>query len=1594
MTRINVTRKQWASVALLIVLAATGPIRSLAEEAAAATPSVRVEHWTPTPAERAELDLRRALAIWRPEAPRPALHALSRIDFSLLPPGRAGRASLLQALARQRLGLGNISRQSLPATRELETPYREAVAAITLLHDSRAGRLTESSGNPAGMAPVDGLVLKCELLLAAGEAREASRLLAADGGKLPKALRLYLEARVGLLLGEDTLPLWRKLAKRSGDSAWEVELIGYAALRLAARAIEMGEDSERWLDRVPRSSSAFARSRHLAALQTMAAGDSSGAARMLTDGLELESSSADRNAAALALARLRIAAGDEESAWRLLLDQEARWLDRSARLDALTDGSAADSLIDAAEGRALEIDSSAWGKALEELAREAQDLNEGRPHLRPLREARLAYEPVPSQLLDSPRADHSAARHQLHRSGAELSAARFSRDRVAFNELQLEKELAAREARLGRVRGRVLEELSLLGQRLAEADSLGNLCQANLVTLATLRDEALAELLERGARIRRRAELLGDAFHAMKRLRLDGPREARSPVPSADTVEVAEIVNGERMLNGEIDRFMDRFTNVLPDLLERSFTERWAPRFTGGAAAAAERLGDLNIVAEGLNARIDSAVADSALGLKLAEARRQISLERQAADSLGLIHEQAKLTLSDALLSELRSRHLAEREALDYTLADLAYLRSLDPDADLQARRTIAIGRVEGFLERHPESIARAEQRFRLADLALGDARDSFHARMAEYLGEGRAADAAAERALAPFLDYGPALDLYRAILAEDLDYEHRDAVLFNLGMLQDDAGDPNGQVALARLLREFPDSPLGQRAQLRLAEHSFAEGNYESAAEHYGEAARGADPDLRALSLYKLGWTRFGQDRFLDAAEAYRSLLDLQRSEQEQLGGDLDAEAGDRLIQSLARAGGATVFDGFFAGQGARPYEAEILSGLARLLRGYSLFADAAAADALWLDRYPMHPDGLEMALALIADRGAGEEPEQLLPLREELGRHFLPDGGWWLANDGDSLRAAASTFSHDCFTRLAFRSMQAARTGNDPADWQLALAHYETLIAAWPDDEAGPRRRLHAGEAARRLGDREVALAHFASATADSTLGGEADWQALSLLDEWQIQASETADPHADSLLARFLAAGDAFVVDRHEDARAPDALWRLGELRAGLGRDAEAARSFAHLSRRHADDARAPQAARLAGDAHFRDGAFAAAATIYHRAHLLAGAAGMDSLVTAMNELIPTARYRQAESQAADEGGACAAPESFTSLAMDWPDFAHADQAWYRAGLGHAACGDSSAALTAWRRLIDNHPDSGLRRDALLRSAELAVEQGRVELAAAKLSRYAMDYNTEADAPEALLQAADLMAGAGMMGEASRLRDRFLTHFAGETESVIEILHVRARNALAERGSTKLAVLRAEGEPLATYLEALTAKPDLADQELLAQVDFLSGEEAYAAYRDCRLDQPLPASLKRKQRRLEDLTKHYRDCLMRGQRPWTRAAAHRIGQALYDFGDALRDSERPQNLVGDDLIAYEEVMEEQAWTFFDRGEQAWTELLRQSVGDDSDQGNWILKTKKGLWPRLAQRFLHKPELEYPLVTAEAPALPAAGTPIASNE
>jgi hypothetical protein len=173
-------------------------------------------------------------------------------------------------------------------------------------------------------------------------------------------------------------------------------------------------------------------------------------------------------------------------------------------------------------------------------------------------------------------------------------------------------------------------------------------------------------------------------------------------------------------------------------------------------------------------------------------------------------------------------------------------------------------------------------------------------------------------------------------------------------------------------------------------------------------------------------------------------------------------------------------------------------------------------------------------------------------------------------------------------------------------------------------------------------------------------------------------------------------------------------------------------------------------------------------------------------------------------------------------------------------------------------------------------------------------------------------------------------------------------------------------------------AQYLKRVAKQPAKASKPLLAEFRFRHGEEVFQTYAGARLTQPLPPSIAAKQRLLDSVLVRYRRTVDMGVQEWAHAATFRIGEALVGFGEALEKSERPADLTGDDLKAYDNVLLEQSVSFHDRGESVWTDLLQRNP-DIADA--WTTRARVALWGRLGDRFLFKPEADYPVVQGHGP-------------
>jgi hypothetical protein len=206
-----------------------------------------------------------------------------------------------------------------------------------------------------------------------------------------------------------------------------------------------------------------------------------------------------------------------------------------------------------------------------------------------------------------------------------------------------------------------------------------------------------------------------------------------------------------------------------------------------------------------------------------------------------------------------------------------------------------------------------------------------------------------------------------------------------------------------------------------------------------------------------------------------------------------------------------------------------------------------------------------------------------------------------------------------------------------------------------------------------------------------------------------------------------------------------------------------------------------------------------------------------------------------------------------------------------------------------------------------------------------------------------------------------------------------AALAFLERRARREVALVGrarpvSTLLAAPPRGAEPsaLKRWTDLAKAHPDSASADLTAQVAFLRGEEAKARFDAARLVLPLAPAIAQKKSLLENALKEYRSAASHEVAPWNRAAATRIGECLVAFGDALMESERPADLQGDDQVAYEQEIERQSWEFFDRGEEVWTQLVRRAGDEPGDE--WVEQVRQELYPRIARRFSHRPEVDYP--------------------
>jgi len=1191
-------------------------------------------------------------------------------------------------------------------------------------------------------------------------------------------------------------------------------------------------------------------------------------------------------------------------------------------------------------------------------------------------------------------------------------------------------QLAREDARLAALRGysefglrQLRTERALLEQRSVRLDALSASVAALGGELDSVRAEATRRVVARANVIVRECEAHQVWLGAMRHFHIVGAAGERSSHPPPGVPNADSLTRAELELTGRIRDFATRMAAEAPALIARSHAEAWRPGVLDRVGVLAANARAQLAWVRTLEAAIDSnRVAAASSADRRALAARTDSLSA-AVDSLRQAHEALRARAAERALEAAIASLDGEREAIDYGLAAASYgasVRTASADSTVRtvvarsgpgapaavppempaddpetvAWRTRAIVATDSFLVRHPDSFARGEMRFRLADLLLTDARQGFRDRMAAFLEAQKAGQA--DVAL-PLVDHARPLALYDAILAQDSSFVHRDAVLFNAGSILAEDGEAGADRYFRELVAVYPQSPFAQEAHLRIGDLHFDAGQYADCIAPYEQAAAGADANLALVALYKLGWAEFSRDRFLPAAGAFCRVLDLYEAKPATGGGlDLRKETEAFLIHTFARAGGADAFAGYFDRVGPRPYAPRVLVAMGQHFRRFSLYAQAERADSLHLERYPLDPEALVSAERRAETFQRAGQPDRALEARALYAPRFAAQSAWSAAQRSDSVRTAGAQFARTSWAKLALYHHQKAAREGARSDWQEALRLDRLLLAQAPDDPAAPAFALQAGEASAALGDDAAALEFYATAarTGKDSIPDLALRQSLSVTDNaYERSRGPNGAAGSDTLARAVLAAGDALLA--HDPGRAAgDAVrWRQGNLAFAHGWYERAIKDLEPLTAAEANPKRAPLAAGLRAEAMFRLERYEDAGAAFEVARLAAVRAGNDSLAQKAARALPVCAYRRAEAAVrADSTAYENQARLFGDVATRWPAYDHAPLARYRSGLAWRKAGKPAEAVAAMESLVAEFPRSEFVRDATLQIAQTWQEAGQYAKAADASVAFARRYPKDEGARDALLGAADLYAQAGDSARADGIRTAYVREHPEDHVNAMAIREDLARRELAALPkdrpiSSLLPAAPAKGRKaaasqsqLAQYLALAKTNPELVSRPLLAELYFRQGEEARVPYEAVRLTLPLPKSIAQKRKQLDALLALYRKSVDLSVAEWAQASAYRIGEALVGFGLALDASERPAGLAGDDLRAYEDVLFKESQVFYDRGEGVWADVLAKRAKDAED-GPWLKQAEVALWKRLGDRFVFKAEVRFPTIQGSAP-------------
>lgn len=850
------------------------------------------------------------------------------------------------------------------------------------------------------------------------------------------------------------------------------------------------------------------------------------------------------------------------------------------------------------------------------------------------------------------------------------------------------------------------------------------------------------------------------------------------------------------------------------------------------------------------------------------------------------------------------------------------------------------------------------------------------------------------------------------------------------ISFLEKNKGDPRSQAAWFRLGMSYVNRSAGLDIFSAMDWLEKAQDSFKNAI-----AIKTDDPYYHYQALFQLGWSSFRMARYEDTVDWMDTLVRLV-IENEKKAGRYERfadvyEQSTGLVREAIRfeaiawsemgdgRSGPTNLESFWKNSPKSDYEQYTYISMGAFYEKEERYQEAIEIYRRMVEKYPTYSAVPRVMELIVTVYEKDKRWDKVNGAREDIVERLAPGGTWWEANTGEKDREDSQKIRSKAVFQLAqyhLAKAQAKGTKNPAEHYQMAADNYRLFLKDYPQDKEAPEARFFLAESYYSLEDwPNAAIEYEKVAWQSEHTGKRRQSAAYKAIVAWQnaldkdldqfkaefesaaAQPAQSPDEGADEeapkefdrgeglkksrFTSPLIAALARFVEAYPDHPETADMLFNQGELLFTSKQYARAREVYRGVIDRFPKDPRSAQAQEFIAITFLEGGDQVAAEQEFRRAlALLPAGRQYDAKRKDLRTLIAAAIYKQAE-QARKDKQFLAAAELFLSVPND-PELQDVDiapNAYYDGAIAYKDAGRWDSAILTFNGLADDYPDSELAPKGMAVVGTHYRDEDQLPQAAESFLKASALFERQED----MERAEELYYVSGKMYEELEDWERTLQTFRDYTRKfgakpkrLVEAKFIEGFAAYSREQYDQAGKIWDQLFAMQTRYEK--ENPDL-PKNFAARAKFLLAELAYDEYAPFELKLPLDKSLKRKQQLLTRMIKLYGEAAAFQVEEFTTASTYKIGEGLLNFRTALLNSERPEEIMGDELLMeeYGFALEEQAFPFEEKAIQTFEQNVTYSRKHETFN-DWIGKSYRKLATIVPGRYA-KTELGDALVCGE---------------